>query len=263
MKGGIYNLQRNEDTRLHIEYTVVPNHKPDDSISYKLLLSYWSDGDICPISLATWCECDKTGKTHKMACTFSKMFEESILPDYTWMDEIDEEVWLGNALGLISFKDRSALLKALQKMREIADIYDYTFSSEYINSTVSCGVTPKVLDNGKNGYEIRLSYSGKYDIQPFSSMSNFKFVNERTKDFAEFFTSEFYDYEYQAHVFDGDGFDRYALLALECTEKNLSYQLSKFKKTALALGCKLNLIAFSGGPEWKYPSISLCKYSVR
>lgn len=262
MKDGVNNMHRKKDTRLQIEYRARLVHNLDHTVSYMLLLSYKADSDEYPISFYTRRQCDPSGKTYKLASDVSKAFEKTILPDYTWMDEIIEEGWFGNVLDLITFKKRSAFLKAIQEIQKIADIYGHTLVNEYHTNSVSCGITPKKLDTGKSGYEISLSYSGRNDVQPFSNTSNSKFVNEATMDFAEFFTSELYDTEYKDFISNREVSDRYALFTIDCEEENLTYELSKLKKTAIALGCKLHFIAFPGGPGWQYPDFNLRKYVV-
>lgn len=263
MKNGEDTMQRKEDTQFKVEYRVRLKHHLDDSITYHLVLSYSTEGDMYPINEFNVGLCVTHGDTYDKACQLSKSYEQSQILDRWWLEgNVYEESWLGGVLTSLTFKNKKAVGKAAVELRKIAKSLGFKFVGETVMHSIACGVTPKLIDEETLGYEIRLSYSSDCSTQPLSLSSNVSFVSQSTHDFADLFSTEIHCPEYNAIDIIGEGFRDHALCSIECTEESLSKVLELLQKKAKYMRCKLSFIAFSGGPGWQYPKVSLCEYSV-
>lgn len=232
---------------------------------YSLDISYQRQEDEDAIKM-TRKKLTFSDTTRKLAAQFTELLE----PEINALGESADwcgESYYGDALTGIrthSIKSiehfRKTMIKVAEKMQvraqHIKPFKDYT---------VCCSVTPKVLANNELGYQIRISYSSMNCSLPLSASSNTSFISPDLFAFSDSFSISLDDtnypfLRYPNTVIVSEELFGYTLHTIECT--NADKILYYLCKTAKKLGCRLNLVAFSGGPGWQYPEFNLRKYTV-
>ena len=232
------------------------------ALGHRLSLSYEMPGDYEPLYDSRYFNsCSK--ETRDLAAKFTKALEDEEYHSFY----LSEESMIGSALVSIVCRGPKDAKLIVSKMKKVAKSVGVKFKHVKANSEchVACSVTPIVIPNkygDEAGYKIRMSYTCGNGNQPLSFGCNTRFVDKYTYEFGYAFTtalrcSDFYELDTLEKSFQG-----YDLMSFECYNEDLEAALEQLHAVAIDLGCKLSFIAFSGGPGFNYPHISLREYQI-